>query len=475
MGTGFRIARLLIYLALIFAGLLPASVASAQEGPSRAFLLHMDGVIDPNHAKYLERSLNRAQDDGGEFVILQIDTPGGLVSSMRDMVSNIRASRIPVITFVSPQGSRAASAGTFITAAGHLAVMAPVTNIGAAKVISGTGEDLPSDLKDKATNDAAALIRSIGEERGRSQEAIDALEATVRGADAFSATEALELGIIDFIADDLDDLVAKLDGMSVRLGSTEVVLNTQGIACSEPRQDCTSLNLSFVERFLNIISDPNISAILLSIGSLGILLEFLNPGALFPGIFGALALVLVFVAFGNLPVNWAGVGLILFAAVLLFFEIQAAGIGVFGVGALISFILGILFLYAPFAADPPSISSPTGQVNPWVVGGLSGGLGSMIGGVVYLAWRGRRAPQPVAAYVRLVGAMGRVAFALEPVGTVQMAEEPWTAEEENGLPVPVGERVEVIRVEGLKLIVRKSPKLLLPGEMEEAGLDGNDA
>ena len=466
----FRILRLVLYLAFILAGLFPASHASAQE--SKAFLLNLDGIIDPNHARYLARSLNTAQERGGEFVIIEIDTPGGLVSSMRDMVSSIRASRIPVITFVSPQGARAASAGTFITAAGHLAVMAPVTNIGAAKVVGGGGQDLPADLKDKATNDAAALIRSIAEERGRSQEAMDALEATVRGADAFSATEALELGIIDFIAEDLDDLVAKLDGMTVRLGSEEVVLDTKGVSCSKPRQSCTSLDLSIVERFLSIIADPNISAILLSVGGLGILIEFLNPGLLFPGIFGAIALVLAFVALGNLPVNWAGVGLILFALVLFYFEFQAPGGGVFGIGGLIAFILGTVFLFAPFAADPPSISAPRASVNPWLIGGLAGGLGLIIGTLSFLAWRGRRGPPAPLRSSLLIGTTGRVTLALDPVGTVHLAEEPWSAEEENGQTVALGERVEVLRAEGLKMIVRKVPKLLPAGEEARTGLDG---
>ena len=470
MAKRLLIARLFLYLAMLFAGLYPVSHASAQE--SKAFLLTLDGIIDPNHAKFLARGLDRAQEEGAQFVIIPIDTPGGLVSSMRDMVQSIRASQIPVITFVSPQGARAASAGTFVTAAGHLAVMAPVTNIGAAKVVGGGGADLPPDLKDKATNDAAALIRSIGEERGRSQEAIDALEATVRGADAFSATEALELGIIDFIAADLDDLVSQLDGMAVRVGADEVILDTRGVSCVKPRQSCESVSLSFVERFLSIIADPNISAILFSLGSLGIFLEFLNPGILFPGIFGAIMLALAFVAFGNLPINWAGVGLVLFALVLFYFEIQVSGFGILGLGGLTAFILGVLFLFAPFAADPPSISAPRVTVSPWVIGGLGGGFGLVIGGIAYLAWRGRKALSVPPPSRRLIGATGRVTRALDPVGTVQLAEEPWTAEEENGITIGVGERVEVVQVEGLTLKVRKAPRLLPTGKEGGSGLDG---
>ena len=457
----WRIARTLLYLALLFAGLLPSNTSAA--GESRAFIMELDGIVDPNHAKFLRRGLERAAKDGGQFVILRIDTPGGLVSSMRDMVESIFASPIPVITFVAPQGAQAGSAGTFVTAAGHVAAMALATNIGAATPIAGGGQDLPETLANKATNDAAALIRSIAEERGRNA---DKLEETVRLASSFTAQEALQLDIIDLVAEDLSDLIAKLDGRVVAVGAREVTLDTEGIECDKPRVSCETVSLSFVERFIDFIADPNISAILLSLGSLGIFLELLHPGLLAPGIFGAIALALAFVAFGNLPVNWAGVGLMLFALALLFAEVHVSGFGILGIGGLVSFILGAVFLFAPWAESPPSITMPSIHISPWLIAGLSSGVGLTVGSVVYLAWRSRREFLRPGVH-RLMGQMGRVTHALDPVGSIQVAGELWSAEEEDAMSVEEGERVQVVRVEGLTLKVRKVPKLLPAGESAE--------
>ena len=467
MVRAFRIARLLLYAGLIISGLVPLSHGSAGHGQSKGFLLHLDGVIDPNHAKYLKRGLDRAEEEGAHFTIIMINTPGGLVSSMRDMVENILASEIPVITFVGPQGARAGSAGTFITAAGHRAVMAPGTNIGAATPVAGGGEELPETLANKVTNDAAALIRSIAEQRGRNP---DPLEDTVRKASSFTNNEALELNIIDFIANDLDDLLLQLDGMTIAVGEEEVTLDTQGVTCTEPYSQCTSVSLSFVERFLDVISDPNISAILVSIGGLGIFVEFLNPGLLFPGVFGAIMLVLAFVAAGNLPLNWAGAGLMLFAFVLLYLELQVSGVGVLGAGGLISFILGSLFLFAPWAADPPNISGPRVQVSPWLIGGLSGGFGLFLGTLTYLAWRGRRSPPTQPLRHQLIGQKGRVTVTLSPVGTVYAGYQPWTARSEHDQAIEAGEQVEIVDFDGLTMYVRKVAKLLPAGDPPE-GLD----
>jgi membrane-bound serine protease (ClpP class) len=461
MGNKLRLARIALYMGLVCAGLVAPLHASAQDAdPGGAFILEIDGAIDPNRAKFLKRGLKRSQDEGGDFVIIVIDTPGGLVSSMQDMVQSIFASKIPVITFVAPQGARAASAGTFITAAGHVAVMAPSTNIGAATPIGGGGEDLPETLASKALNDAAAEIRGIAEVRGRN---IEKLEETVREASSFTSQEALDLNMIDLIANDLPDLLAKLDGRVVSLDRGDVTLHTEGIVCGKPRVMCTSVSPTFVENFLSVIADPNISALLLSLGGLALFIEILNPGLIFPGVFGAIALTLAFVALGNLPVNYAGVGLILFALVLLFFELQVGGAGILGVGALVAFVLGALFLFSPFAADPPSISGPRIKVSPWFIGGFGGSMAAVVTGVLWLAWRGKnRTPETVANVV--VGRTGRVTSALNPIGSVRIQGNDWSAEEENSLNVAAGERVEVLSVDGLTLTVRKVPKLLPQGK-----------
>jgi len=472
MATWLRPLRLLFYLALIGAGLAGAYPAGAQQegtAPGSAVLIKLDGTIDPNHAKFLRRGIGQAADGGAQLIIVQIDTPGGLGSSMRDMVQTVLESKVPVVTFVSPQGAQAASAGTFVAAAGHVAAMAPGTNIGAASPISGTGEDLPPTLKSKATNDAAALIRSIAEQRGRN---VEKLEDTVYKAASYSAQQAWELNVVDLIANDLADLLAKLDGRSVAVDGRRVTLDTDGIRCDKPRVRCSTESLSFVERFIDVISDPNISSLLLTLGSLALLVEIFNPGLVAPGVFGVIALVLAFVSFGNLPVNWAGAGLVMFGAVLLFLELHVAGFGVLGVGGIISFILGIIFLFEPWAGDPPSISGPGVSPSPWVIGGLSGGFGALFGTLFLLAWRGKRAAAPGVS--PLIGQTGRVSMALAPVGTVQLGGEMWSAEEENRLTVEAGEQVEVVAVEGLVLKVVRRPKLLPHGEGHALppGVDG---
>ena len=459
MAKAFRVLRLLVWLALIGAGIAAPTAGSAQvqDQQPQAFLVHLDGVIDPNHAKYLDRALDQVEDEGGHLAIVRIDTPGGLLSSMRAMVERVFDAEIPVITYVGPQGARAGSAGTFVTAVGHVAVMAPGSNIGAASPISGTGEDLPATLASKVTNDAAALIRSIADARGRNPEP---LEETVRKASSFTAQEALELNIIDLIASDLDDLLRQVHGRQIDVNGRLVTLDTEGIRCEKPRERCESIGLSFVERFIDVIADPTISSLLLSLGGLALVIEIFNPGLLFPGIFGVIALALAFVSFGNLPVNWAGVGLILFGIGLIFFEIQVTGFGVLGIGGIIAFILGVIFIFP--TSGGPSISNPNITISPWVVASIAGGFGALFSTLVYLAWRGEPRTAAILA-TPIVGRTGRVTQGLDPVGTVQVGGELWTAEERDGRTVEAGEVVEVIAQDGLTLRVVKRPKLLEEG------------
>ncbi len=457
MGTLGRRVRLAVYLALVAAGLAFQAVPVSAQAPGEAFLIHVDGIIDPNRAKYLDRALDRAVGEQGQVAIVLIDTPGGRLDSMRAMVEDILDAGIPVVTYVAPQGARAGSAGTFITGAGHIAVMAPGSNIGAATPISGTGEDLPETLADKVTNDAAALARSIAEARGRNP---NAYENTVREAASYTAVEALDLNMIDFLADDMDDLLAKIDGRTVEAGGRTVTLQTDGIRCTEPFAACNDVGLSWVERIIDVIADPNISSLLLSLGGLGIFIEILNPGLIFPGVFGVIALVLAFVAFGNIPVNWAGVGLVLFSLVLLYVELQIAGVGIFGAGAVIAFVFGVIFLLEPWAADPPSFAGPDFNPSPWLVGGLAGGFG---GAFALLTWLGLRRSAPVAERPAVVGKTGRVRRDLTPTGSVFVDGQLWTAEEINGAFVPAGEFVEIEEIDGLTLWVKKRVRLLPEG------------
>lgn len=292
-----------ILLALGIASLLLSQWAAPTQAKGDYIgVARIDGAIDAISSRYLSRAINKAEGDEAVLIVIELDTPGGRLDSTRDMVATILESRSPVAVYVTPSGAQAASAGTFITAAANFAVMEPTTNIGAASPISGSGEDLPSTLERKVIEDTRAFIRAISERRDRNAEA---LEATVTHARAYSATEALDLGVIDFIAPDLEDLLAQVDGRTAETAAGPVVVNTDGVRVRD-------INMSFLERFLAVIADPNIAFTLISLGSLALIIEFWIPG-FGPGIIGVIMLALAFVAFGQLPVNWVGVALILFS------------------------------------------------------------------------------------------------------------------------------------------------------------------
>ena len=247
-------------------------------------LVDIDDAINPITAGYLERSMDQAREDGAKLVIVQLDTPGGLFSSTRDMVTVLLGSAVPSVVYVAPPGSRAASAGTFITAAAHFAVMAPATNIGAASPVAAGGEELPETIKSKATEDAAALMRDIATERGRN---VEKLEATVLNAVAYTSEEAVDLGVVDFVAEDIEELLAELDGRVAETPFGPVTLDTQGL-------DVRSVEMTLVERFLLILANPNISFLLIAIGGLGIMIELFNFGMVVPGLIGVTCLLLAF-------------------------------------------------------------------------------------------------------------------------------------------------------------------------------------
>ena len=415
-------------------------LATASAAGSQASLITIDGTIDSVSAGYLSRGVDAANDNESQFIVVVLDTPGGLFSSTRDMVEDILASDIPVIVYVSPPGARAASSGTFITAAAHVAAMAPTTNIGAASPVGAGGRDLPETLKSKATQDAAAFMRGIAEERGRNA---DALEQAVLEAASFSASEALQQNIVDLIAKDMDDLLAKLDGRVVKIKDREAVLETEGVAVKEIKR-------TPVERFLGILADPNIAFLLLTIGGIGLVVEVLSPGLLGPGIIGVIALALAFVALGNLPVNWVGVGLIALAMALFVLEIQAPGIGIFGVGGGISFVLGAFLLFGGFS--PPAIPTLSFRVSYWMIGAVSAILfGFMI--ILFRTVLQGRGAVYTSPSKDVVGQVGVTRTPLDPQGTVKVAGETWSAVSVSGETIGEGQRVVVGEIEGLTLKV----------------------
>ena len=433
----FRSLRLTIALVFLILGVAGFACGGGPGAPPDAVhVLTADGVVGPVMERYLDRGIDAAEDEQGEAVVIRLDTPGGLISSMNGIVKRILSSEVPVIVYVSPQGGQAASAGTFITMAAHVAAMAPATRLGAATPVGSGGEEIQGPLGDKVTNDAAAQIKALAELRGRNQEWA---ESAVRDAVSANATEALALNVVDLVANDLDELLNSVDGRDITLYSDrEVTLQTADA-------EVVFNNMSFVERFLDVIADPNISLLLLSLGSLAIFIEIVNPGVIFPGVFGVIALILGFFSLSVLPFNWAGVALIIFAFVLFGLEIFVPSGGILGGGGVVALILGGLLLTS---GNPPEF-----QVSRWLLFGLAAAMGAIVIFVLVNIMRIRMMPAQVGIET-FVGHEAVVRSTLDPQGFVFLDGERWTAESEEGT-IQEGERVVITEVHGLRLKVRK--------------------
>jgi len=440
MLRSLRIATAAMFL---LAGLVLGVQSAGARDSGEVLVVNLDGAVDRVTARFLSRALEDADSRGAALVVVRLDTPGGLLDATRDMVGDIFASAVPVAVYVAPAGAQAASAGTFIVAAGGVAAMAPATNVGAAAVVGAQGEDLPDTLSDKATQDAAAFLRSIAQRRGRD---VEALEATVLDAAAYSADEAVELGVADLKADSLLDLLLQLDGMAVPVAEGEELLSTDGLSVTE-------MQLNWVERILAFLSNANLAFLFMSLGGLGLVIELWNPGTVVPGFLGVIFLLLAFAGLGQLPFSWAGVAMIGLAMVLFFLEAQAPGIGFFGIAGTVALVLGGLFLVGFFGA--PGLPGPSFRVSPWAYGSIGGMAGAF---VLWLAWELRRARtmpqyQSATASGTLVGRLVRVTKRLEPSGEVHAGGEFWAAEMAGGQTAEVGDMVVVRNVEGLTLRV----------------------
>ena len=436
-----RLSLSLIFVGMLVVGMMGTVLAedSIRSEP-HALIMQVDGVINSVKGRFVSRAIEQSEEDRATLLIIELDTPGGLLGSTREIVQLLLESPIPIAVFVSPKGARAGSAGTFITAAGNLAVMAPGTNIGAAAPISSNGGDLEDTLASKVENDAAALIRSIAQTRGRNQ---DKLEATVRSAASYSAQEALADDVVDLIAENVDELLSKLDGLSVQTSLGTVVLETNGL-------EIRSFKKSILEHFLKVISDPNVSFLLLMVGGLGIVVEIFNPGLVGPGVIGVICLLLAFLALGNLPVNWAGVVFILLAVVLIVLEIAVSGFGILGVGAIVSLIVGGFLLFNQFGDISPY--QPFFNVNRWLLYGSSGVVGVAMTYVGLSSYQLRREVSPEKSR-SLIGMQATVTAELSPRGIVLVGNETWTAISDDGRVITTGEAVEVQSEDGLVLTV----------------------
>ena len=444
-----RRALSIALIAVGFGGAMLSFLASTVEAQApHGVVVEIDEVIQPSTARFLNRVVNDAEENGARFVVIRLDTPGGLYDSTRDIVETILESTVPVIVYVSPSGAQAASAGTFIATAGHITAMANGTNIGAASPVDQSGGPLPEPLGSKATNDAAAFLRSIAVERGLNA---DALNDTVTKALAYSASEALDKNVIDLVAKDLEQLLSTVDGQSVNLLGDPYVIETAGI-------ELRTVDKTVLERFLAIISNPNVAFLLLVIGTIGLFIEFLAPGLFAPGIIGGLCLVMAFVAFGNLPVNWVGLALIAFALVLIFAELQSPGVSFFGAGGVVSFVLGSVLLFGGFTPGP--IETPSFRVNYWLIGGitvtLSGFLLFVVRDILMAQKIEERQATKGITTAALVGTTGVVSAELAPSGMVSVSGEEWSAVSDTGDSIEEGAEVVITEVEGLTLKVYKA-------------------
>ena len=445
---GWRLAVVAAGLAAMALGLSGQALGhEGHDGPEpHAAVIDLDSIIHPVSERFLSRALDKADRDGASVVILRLDTPGGLLDSTRAMVEKLFASPVPVAVYVAPPGSRAASAGTFITAAANFAAMAPGTNIGAASPISGSGQDIPDTLESKIFQDTAAFMRSIAERRGRN---VEALEATVLEAVSYSAEEAVETEVVDLIAKDLNDLLEQLDGRTTTVpteaGSETVTMHTRGL-------ETRNIGMGIFDTILSFIADPNIAFLLLSLGGFAIVIELLSFGLIVPGVFGVIALVLAFMALGNLPVNWAAAALILLAFVLTVLEVNVAGFGALGIGAWISFILGGILLFSHFGT--PSPTAPSIGVSLWVLVPSMAVATVFGGGFVRTVIQSRRAPAP--DLHPLIGAVGRSTTALAPGGTVWVHGELWNARVQGDETIGPDEEVRVVAEDGTMLSVKRN-------------------
>jgi membrane-bound serine protease (ClpP class) len=445
--SGARSFRLLLALTLVLSlGLASSCAGDPGASQGAVHVLSTDSVVGPVMERYLDRGIDSAEDEEATAVVIRLDTPGGLISSMNDIVKRVLSSEVPVVVYVSPQGGQAASAGTFITMAAHVAAMAPATRIGAATPVGSGGEEIQGPLGDKVTNDAAAQIRALAELRGRNAEWA---ESAVRDAASVNAQEAEDLGVVDLVARDLDELLAAIDGQEVELDSGQQVrLETEDA-------ERAFNDMTFLERLLDMLADPNIALLLLSLGTLAIFVEILNPGVIFPGVFGVIALILGFFALSVMPFNWAGVALIIFAFILFGLELFVPSGGILGVGGVVALILGGLLLTS---GNPPEF-----RVSRWLVIGLAAAMGLIILFVLVNIVRIRTAPVQVGMETA-VGKVATVRSTLNPQGFVFFEGEMWTAESDEGT-IEQGERVVVTEVHGLRLKVKKHEE---PEEAQDA-------
>jgi membrane-bound serine protease (ClpP class) len=433
----------LIFFGLLFGGLvlsLPQG-SLAQTTAPQVLVMTASGPLTPAMAEYLSRSIRTAQQENAEALIFQLNTPGGSLDTMNQMVESIRASHVPVVVYVAPRGAMAASAGTLVTLAGHASAMAPETIIGAASPVDQSGQDLSQTEQAKVKNAMEATADSLTARRDPRASAL--ARQMIDSASAVSAQQALEAGLVDFIATDINGLLRQLDGFKVETIDGELTLHTADAVV-------TPINMSFIEQLLSILTDPNIVLILLNIGVIAILIELSTPGGWVAGTVGVICLALATYGLGILPVNWFGAVFLILAFVLFILDIKAPTHGALTVAGIVSMIIAALVLFnSPGVPRFQRVSVPLVILISLLTGGL-------FLAIVGYAVRSQKIPVRMGPEA-MIGRVGTITSDLSPRGSVRIGGEHWQAELVEGeAPLPQGAHVEVVRMAGNRLVVRKA-------------------
>jgi membrane-bound serine protease (ClpP class) len=426
--------RIYFCLSLLVAG---ASVLAQSKDASTPHvdLISIDGTINPAVDDFIRESISRAKANAARALIIQLDTPGGLLTSTRTIVKEMLGAPVPVIVYVAPSGAGAGSAGVFITMAAHIAAMAPGTNIGAAHPVAGGGQEVKGVMGEKIENFTASFSESIAQQRGRNTEwAIQAVRKSV----SITEKEALKIKVIDVVAKDINDLLEQAHGRKVDIDGRKHELVLKGARVER-------YGMSLKQKVLNTIADPNIAYLLMMAGILGLYMEFSHPGVIFPGVAGAICLLLAFASLQLLPINYAGLGLIILGIGLLIGEAFAPSFGVLGVGGIISLALGSFFLFDTEGSDL--------IVDRSIILTAVATLGTFVLAVSYLVFRSQKS-KPALGMDGLIGEIGEVRGKLTPSGKIFVHGEHWNARADS--EIDVGEKVEVVGYEGMSLKVRRS-------------------
>ena len=416
------------------------SSAHAQSNEPLAIIMTAEGPIMPPMLEYFKRGIKTAEQRNAEVLIIQLNTPGGSVDTMLEMITAMRASKVPVVVYVAPNDAIAGSAGALITMAGHASAMAPKTAIGAASPIDSSGSDIQSTLETKIKEIMKARVRTLTE--GRGEQAVQLAEAMIEDAKAVTAKEALEAKLIDFISDDTEDLLQSLNGFTVQMDSGSRTLNTTDVRTED-------LDISFIEGLLLMLTDPNIAFLLLAIGVQGVLIEISSPGGWFAGFIGAVCLTLAVYGMGVLTVNWFGGIFLIIAFVLFILDIKAPTHGALTTAGVASFIVGALVLFnSPGTPQFQQVSVP-------LVIGMGIFLGALFFGILLIALRVQHRPVQTGSE-SLLGKTGTAKTSVGDAGQVQLGSELWSAEKSaESESIRKGDHVEVVEVRGLRLIVKK--------------------